>query len=319
VTLPRRLTLDLEIERAREIVRGFDASLEPVGIARLHGGSTEVYRIDLAVRADPLVLKVYGHEPAWAAAKEALVAGWIADVLDAAVPRWLQVDERRVILPLSFALMTWLPGETVRDLMSAPDIDAVYWQMGALLRSVHRISMNGYGDIRAGGVVKPETTNDAYMRSAFEVAFRQFRDHSGEANLAKRLEDQASSRFGLLACSNGPVLCHGDFQQGNLLATRDAVNGLHVTGLIDFGNARAADAVFDLAKTLFSSTHEDPRSRQAILSGYGQIDHPDLAGAIWLYTLYHRMSMWNWLTRLGDDRASDGSRRLLRDLDQMSR
>jgi Ser/Thr protein kinase RdoA (MazF antagonist) len=48
-------------------------------------------------------------------------------------------------------------------------------------------------------------------------------------------------------------------QQGNVLAEYGTNGSLQLTGLIDFGNARAGDALFDLAKTLFCCTHEDPR------------------------------------------------------------
>jgi len=66
---------------------------------------------------------------------------------------------------------------------------------------------------------------------------------------------------------------------------------LRVTGLIDFGNARAADATFDLAKTLFCCEHEAPGSTTAILAGYGPVDHPESEAALRLYTLIHRVVM----------------------------
>jgi Ser/Thr protein kinase RdoA (MazF antagonist) len=316
---PRRLTLELEIEQARRIVRAFDAALEPVKIDRLHGGSTEVYRIDFAGGADSIVLKIYGDDPVWAPVKEALVAGWIGDRLGAAIPRWLRIDEQRILLPLRFALMTWLPGRTVRELMAARDVEPIYRRMGAMLRHIHGVALPAYGYVGADGIMAPKLTNDAYMRAAFETAFRQFRDRSRDAELTRRLEGKAHSRFELLACSAGAVLCHDDFHQGNVLATGDAAGGLRVTGLIDFGNARAGDALFDLAKAVFCSGHEDPRSCEPLLAGYGEIDHPDPTEAIWLYTLFHRVSMWNWFTHLGDGPASSGPRGLLRDLDEMSR
>jgi Ser/Thr protein kinase RdoA (MazF antagonist) len=102
-----------------------------------------------------------------------------------------------------------------------------------------------------------------------------------------------------------------------VLAEYDRNGSLQLTGLIDFGNARAGDALFDLAKTLFCYTHEDPRSREPLLAGYGAIDHPDPEEALWLYTLLHRVTMWCWLTR--SSVASDGPAGLLRDLDEMSR
>jgi hypothetical protein len=59
----------------------------PLGFARLHGGSTEVYRINLEGRPEPVVLKIYRDEPVWAPAKEALVAGWVDRDLGVAIPR----------------------------------------------------------------------------------------------------------------------------------------------------------------------------------------------------------------------------------------
>ncbi|NTH22952.1 phosphotransferase [Agrobacterium rhizogenes] len=57
--------------------------------------------------------------------------------------------------------------------------------------------------------------------------------------------------FVLLDESEGPVLCDDDFHQGNVLALRDDADRLQLSGLIDFGNARAASSLFDLAKALY--------------------------------------------------------------------
>jgi Ser/Thr protein kinase RdoA (MazF antagonist) len=312
-----RLTVDLELEQVRAIVRDLDSTLDPVGFARLHGGVSDVYRIELAGDEKPLVLKVYGDEPAWIVVKEALVAGWIGERAGIPIPRWLRVDERRTCIPFRFALTTWLPGVTVRSLIGVPGIDAAYRQMGELLRRLHAIPMTAYGYIVADGIRRPQPTNDEYMRSAFNQAFWQFREQAGEETLTRRLEEKAQSRFDLLQYSAGPVLCHDDLQQGSLLAEYGTNGSLQLTGLIDFGNARAGDALFDLAKALFCCAHEDPRSREPVLAGYGEINHPDPEEALWLYTLFHRVVMWCGLTRRGD--TSDGPAGLLRDLDEMSR
>ena len=177
--------------------------------------------------------------------------------------------------------------------------------------------MTAYGYIVADGIRRPQPTNDEYMRSAFNQAFRQFREQAGEETLTRRLEEKAQSRFDLLQYSAGPVLCHDDLQQGNVLAEYGTNGSLQLAGLIDFGNARAGDALFDLAKALFCCAHEDPRSREPLLAGYGEINHPDPEEALWLYTLFHRVVMWRGLTRRGD--TSDGPSGLLRDLNEMSR
>jgi aminoglycoside phosphotransferase (APT) family kinase protein len=301
-----RRTVDLELGQVRAIIRDLDKTLEPVGFARRHGGVSDVYRIDLAGAA-PLVLKIYGDEPGWIVAKEALVAGWISGRAGIPTPRWLRVDERRTHIPLRFALMTWLPGVMVRSLIGAPGIDTAYRQMGALLRRLHTIPMTAYGYIVADGISRPQPTNDEYMRSAFNQAFRQFREQGAGETLTHRLEKNVEARLHLLQHSAGPVFCHDDFQQGNLLAEPGRNGSLELTGLIDFGNARAGDALFDLAKALLCCTHEDPKSREPLLAGYGEINHPDPTEALSLYTLYHRIVMWCHL----------GAVSLLRDLNEM--
>lgn len=265
------------------------------------------------------MLKIYRDEPVWAPAKEALVAGWIDRDLGVAIPRWLRVDESRGVLPFRYALITWLPGATVRSLVAEPDVEGVYRRMGALLRRLHAIPMSAYGYILGDGVFEPRASNADYMTDAFERMFRRFRRQGGGDALASDLERQARAQYRLFHHSAGPVLCHDDFQPGNVLAARDAAGELIPTGLIDFANALAGDPLADLAKALFCSTHEDPRSVGPLLEGYGSLDHPEPEKALWLYTLYHRLTMWTFLTRLGDDPASAGPAGLLRDLEAMAR
>src|SRR5262249_11137618 len=90
-----RLIAELEFEQVSAIVRDLDGALDPVGFARLHGGTSDVYRIDLARAKKPLVLKIYADEPPWIVAKEALVAGWIGERAGLPIPRWLCIDRRR--------------------------------------------------------------------------------------------------------------------------------------------------------------------------------------------------------------------------------
>jgi aminoglycoside phosphotransferase (APT) family kinase protein len=310
------MTFEVGLDQAQAILAGLDPSLRPAAVARLNGGSQEVYRIDLAGGGDPIVLKLYADEPAWAPAKEALVSGWLGEWGELPVPRWLCLDERREVLPLRYALTTWLPGETVRALKAAPDVTQAYREMGRWLKRLHGLPMEGYGYVTDKGLIHPRATNAEYVAAAFDDAYRQFVGQGGEAALARRLERASQRRLPLAGHSAGPVFAHDDFQPGNLLAARDS-GELVLTGLIDFGNARAADAILDLAKALFCCTHEDPLSRAPLLEGYGEIDHADVDGVLWLYTLYHRLIMWAWLTRLGVDPAM-GPAALLGDINAMA-
>jgi aminoglycoside phosphotransferase (APT) family kinase protein len=178
--------------------------------------------------------------------------------------------------------------------------------------------MPAYGYILADGVFEPRASNSASMAAAFERVFRRFRRQGGGEALAGRLEAMAREGYDVLDLAAGPVLCHDDFQPGNVLAARDASGELGLTGLIDFGNALAGDPLADLAKALFCCAHEDPRSVDPLREGYGAIDHPDPEAALWLYTLYHRLTMWTFLRGLGDDPASAGPAGLMADLAAMT-
>ena len=313
------MVLELDKERVQRLVQSFDPTLIVAGIARLEGGSTEVYRIDLS-GSDyaSLVLKVYPDEPAWALHKEELVAGWLQG-LTPPVPKWLGIDDTRTLMPLRYALLTLLPGHSLRTWMAAPDIEQAYRQMGELLRRIHARPMPAYGYIQAQRIHRPVSTNADYMKAAFDDVFRRFRELGGDANLGRDLQQLAEGSIDLLDESACAVLCHDDFHQGNVLALPNDAGRLELSGLIDFGNARAADKLFDLAKALFCSSHEDPRSYGPILEGYGPVDHPDTKRALWLYMLFHRVSMWCWLTKLGVDAAAEnGPGGLIRDLHDMA-
>ena len=156
------------------------------------------------------------------------------------------------------------------------------------------------------------------MSSAFDKAFWQFRGMEGDPGLRRRLEHEVKQRFDVVAHSVGPVFCHNDLQQGNVLAMRDDKSGaLKLSGLLDFANASAGDQLLDLAQALFCCTHEDPHSREPLFAGYGEIDHPDSAAALRLYTLYHRVVMWSHLKRLNILGVAGDPVGLLQDLNEM--
>jgi len=306
----RRLTHALTVEEARPILAGVDPIAKLAGVTRLHGGSTEVYRLDLAGGAPPLVLKLYPDEPVWSPGKERLVAGMVESA-PIPTPRWLKVDESRALLPMRYAVTSWLPGTPLRDHMAGPGGLQAFRAAGALLRRLHDIPMPAYGYILDHGIERPRADNLANMTGAFERAFKWFSDQGGDADLARRLEAAVAARIDILAACDGPKFLHDDFQPGNVLVERDG-DALRLTGLVDFGNAQAGDPLMDLAKSILSCAHEHPPGVAPLREGYGPIDHPDPERAIWLYLAYHRTTLWAYLKGFGA--APD---ELLRDLAEM--
>lgn len=302
----------ITIEQAREIAHKANCESVPAQLIKLQGGSTDVYRIEFADGTAPLVLKAYEEKSDWLMRKEAMVAGWTGDLIGVPVPRWLLLDDTRQLVPRPYAVMTLLPGTVVRSFIGTTDAQDIYRQMGTALRRMHEIPMTAYGYIGSESITRPKHSNPEYMNSAIEASLRRFRDAGGGADLARDLKNKIDDRSDVFASNVRPVLCHCDFHQGNVLATHDERSQLKLTGLIDFANASAADPLLDLASALFFCTHEDPRSREALLVGYGKIEHPSPNEALWLYTLHHRLVMWTHLKGLSIDAVD-----LLRDLSEM--
>lgn len=287
----------------------------PVASVELAGGGSPVFRLDLA-NGSSVVLKTYRDLLQKAPLKEAYAAR-LLDGLDLPVTRYLALDETRTRLPFRFAITNHLPGVTVGSLAGEPDVADLYRQMGALLRKLHAVPMAAYGHFDETGIVAPVATNQQFLREQAAHAFGQFRHFGGDTALARQLEGIVAPRTHQVGHSRGAVFAHDDFHPDNVLAERGTDGQLKLTGLIDFGNARAADAGWDLAKALFCCEHDAPGSTAPLREGYGPIDHPDPDGALFLYTLLHRVIMWWWLRHVGI--IPDGERHpLIADLEQMA-
>ncbi|WP_340646087.1 aminoglycoside phosphotransferase family protein [Phenylobacterium sp.] len=314
---PPRETIDFDLAAAQAVLDRLDAPLQALAVRRLAGGSKDVFEID--VPGQTLVLKPYPPASAWASRKEAYVGGLIGRVLDAPVPLWLAVDESLAVLPHVYALITRLPGRTLLSRNGKPEAEGLYRQMGALLRTIHTIPMSRFGYILdAETVVHAQLTNRDYLTKGFQAKFRDFRAHGGDAALAARMERLVGESGDLMDACHAPVLCHYDYHPGNLLADQSPDGEWRVSGLLDFENAMAGDPLYDLAKALDFSAHDDPASRAPLLEGYGAIERPHLAETLVIYRLYHKLEMWNFFQALGKARDASGAAGLLRDLDELT-
>ena len=303
-----------DLAQLRPILRDLQLP-DPTGITELAGGSNRSFRVDLGDGA-AVVLKTYDDLRGKLPRREAYAAELLSG-LDLPVTSYLALDETLARLPVRFAITNYLPGMAVSTFRDVPDAADLYRQMGALLRRLHSVHLPGFGHFDDHGNVDPVADNASYMRQVAAHAFDRFRHHGADADLTDSLQAIVVRNAAIFAHSGGAVFAHDDLNPNNVLAERDVEGRLRLTGLVDFGNARAADAVFDLAKTLFICEHESPGSSSLIRTGYGPIDHPEPERALWLYTLLHRVVMWWWLRHVGV--IADGERHdLIMDLERMA-
>lgn len=289
--------MNLGMSLAKQAIRPLDLG-EISTIAPLVGGSADVFRLDLETRIS-LVLKVYPDDDTKIIGGDSFATAQ-ALAIGLPVTRYLLVDHSRTKLPFRYVVTNHLPGVTAGTLREHADIASLYRQMGSTLRSVHAISMPAYGRFDAIGIADLFSSNESFVRNRLDGAISRFVHHGADPELAGRLRDIAEADFAaVVPYSRGAVLAHDDLHPNNVLATETPDGKLHLSGLIDFGNAHAADAVSDLAKALFCSEHDAPGSTPYILAGYGPVDHPDARRALAFYTLLHRLTMWSWLRHIG--------------------
>ena len=93
-----------------------------------------------------------------------------------------------------------------------------------------------------------------------------------------------------------PALCHSDLHEANVLVER-VPSGWVETGVVDLGGEIAAASLFDLARTDYWSTRDDPEKRAGLREGHGEFLGRDQEAMIDIYALHHALELWNWFAR----------------------
>jgi Ser/Thr protein kinase RdoA (MazF antagonist) len=261
-------------------------------IVPLEGGTGHVYRIELEDGTSLVLKNFHGKEalPEF----DVYAAGLLAS-LDIPVTKYLIVDNNCTRLPFVFALTNYLPGSRGTSFANHPNYSDLFGQIGGLARKLHTVNAPRFGTF-------PEpkhADNSSYIRELASHAFERFLHYGGEPQLESALRFIFERDFlAIVPATTHAVFAHDDLHLDNILVV-ETETGLSISGLIDFGNARAHSAVMDLAKTIFICEHMAPGSGPAILQGYGTIDHPRPQEALAFYTMLHRVIMWWWLRHIG--------------------
>lgn len=272
------------------------------GVVPRTGGSLHaVYEVRLA-GADPLIVKQYSDEWRWKQSKEVHVYGLLAGV--AAVPRVVRVDHERAT-----TVLTMLPGRPMGERAPEPEVDrAAYRRMGEFQAALHRIHLPAYGYLTTE-ILDPVADNATHMRQKFTRQLGEFLAAGGPADVHDAVARRVAAGVRCFAACSGPVLCHNDLHEGNVLVD-DAGT---VTGFVDVENAVAADPMTDLAKTIQFDRSASAAKRAALLDGYGPLP-PYGAERIELYRLYHALELWTWFASIGRTEPLPALLRSLRSL-----
>jgi aminoglycoside phosphotransferase (APT) family kinase protein len=189
-----------------------------------------------------------------------------------------------------------VPGEPLSS-VRVSWVEDVYRQIGALQAAVHAVTQPAFGYLTTE-LLDPAPDNTAYMTERFATKLAEFADRGGDPAVHRLASEYVASRSDLLGRCAGPVLCHNDLHEGNVLVERDGARWW-VTGFVDVENAIAADPLMDLAKTVQYDLARSPVKAAALLAGHGPLPADGLA-RIELYRLFHALELWDWFARIGN-------------------
>jgi aminoglycoside phosphotransferase len=111
-----------------------------------------------------------------------------------------------------------------------------------------------------------------------------------DADIARRYRDAGGPPLPLVVPPTArSTFCHGDWTDGNLLASDG-----RITGIVDWEAAHRGDPLRELARAAWGAARKDPRSYDAVVAGYGA--DPDAVRA-WLPI--HAAELWLWFAEAG--------------------
>ncbi|MEJ2754616.1 MAG: phosphotransferase [Gammaproteobacteria bacterium] len=133
--------------------------------------------------------------------------------------------------------------------LSEYDVKAISEQLGTIAADIHSITFSDYGFLDENFHTKD--SQDNYTSWTFDflsscLSNALLRERLGDKNCAL-LENCITEHQHLLEAPRQPVLCHGDFNQKNILITKNGSNKRYtVTAILDWEYALAGSAVMDI-------------------------------------------------------------------------
>jgi aminoglycoside phosphotransferase (APT) family kinase protein len=287
----------------------------------LTGAHRGAYRVSFAHHeVNPVIVKVYAPEGRGNAAKEARALKLLRERGIFAAPRVIGFRKAVDVLDGgACAVLSLRRGRTLSSVgprLTPTQKSDVWRQLGETLRRIHEVPMGAYGYIN-GDIIDPLPDNTAHMARRFGRELAGFRRAGGDPRLADRLEVHVAERSAAFAECARPVLCHGDYQEANILVVKESDGRYRVSGVMDPENMHAGDPLMDIVRADVLSIAGDAEKRAGLLEGYG------VAGDDWpaewrsrmhLYRIALALELHNGFAAAGAHRCVPG---LVRELTEL--
>lgn len=227
------------------------------------GCSTYVYRIE--TNRGKFYARFQKDEGSFAA--EVLVHTTLHSA-EIAVPEIVAYEERNELTGRSVMIVREIQGNSVDENDPKSDLPKILREAGKQLATIHTIPVDGFG-----WIIKESGTKLQGNKLTFDEYFTEFLasdlkiveqyrfSDSEKVHIAKYIEISRK----LLHVENA-VLVHGDYDISHIFHSSG-----NYTGLIDFGEIRGNNRLFDLAT--FIGFYQNRDNLHYLLEGYREIGH----------------------------------------------
>lgn len=218
-----------------------------------------------------LILRVNVREPeSYTFQKEAALYRRLCAETDMPVPRVVALDVSRAIVPYDILVLERLHGVNTLDVWHQFDATTqrqISYDLGQALATLHCVRYTGYGGFNpALNDLGRACDWHVYLFDKTAEALVELWRCSGlPAALLNGAEEYILGSF--IPATPPPVLVHGDFGLHNTLVELRE-DGWHVSGIVDFEWALAADAEYEFATGLLVEPDEVNPLAAPFLEGY---------------------------------------------------
>jgi aminoglycoside phosphotransferase (APT) family kinase protein len=206
-----------------------------------------------------------------------------------------------------------VPLASILESLSPVEKKNIAEKIGQLLKKIHSISMDDYGDFTKHGLKKREEFTfrklegapimHSWTRTLLKGAFE---DLSGLVTLDLITVEQSHQLMTYLySCKElikdaKPVLIHGDFHADHILMQK--IEGeWEITGIVDFEFAASMAIEYDFIKLHRSGLLEDKSFREGLFEGYGEENiHTKFDELVQFYRVLRDLGFAFHLAKAGD-------------------
>ncbi|MFJ2847548.1 phosphotransferase family protein [Streptomyces griseofuscus] len=265
--------------------RAFGGAAMPVSAVELGTGMyNNVYRVTLAGRAEPLILRVAPTESRQFRSERCLMRNehasqpWLA-VIAPLMPQVLAADWSHEVIGRDWMIQTHLDGIPAPERLGAYPRTAwpvFFRQLGAIARSVHDVRGPHYGPVSGPGY---GTWSEAVITSLEEIAA----DLDGvglDAADVRKVAAVAAHDRGVLDEVTEPGLLTGDLWTVNVMLDAEAAEPT-ITGVLDMDRTWFGDPAADWTIRMALAKQDE---RVAFWEAYGERDRSP--AAVWRALVY---------------------------------